>query len=30
VVAKAIVFLASGKTAFITGQVFGVDGGKTA
>ena len=29
-IAQAIVFLASDKAAFITGQVFGVDGGKMA
>jgi NAD(P)-dependent dehydrogenase (short-subunit alcohol dehydrogenase family) len=29
-IAQAIVFLASDKAMFITGQVFGVDGGKMA
>jgi NAD(P)-dependent dehydrogenase (short-subunit alcohol dehydrogenase family) len=29
-VAQAIVFLASDKASFITGQVYGVDGGKMA
>jgi len=29
-IAQAIVFLASDKATFITGQVFGVDGGKMA
>jgi NAD(P)-dependent dehydrogenase (short-subunit alcohol dehydrogenase family) len=29
-IAEAIVFLASNKASFITGQVIGVNGGKTA